>query len=200
MTKERYRKGCMDAFIQGVVIAVFVMLWAQQCKAENNNMAGELHIQGFLLVGACHLEMQSLFQEVNLGNISKGILQKPGDAGEPVHFSLRFRNCDRTGGRQINRYTGVTSWDETHPVVSVSFLAPTEPNTVHLIAVQGIKGIALMINDNTGRQIVPGIAGVPHFLTPADNALNYTVKVVRTSAPLETGDFRAVADFKVSYN
>lgn len=200
MIRERYCKGCKDVFIHGLLIAEFVMLWPQQCKAENNYMAGELHIQGFLLAGACHLDMQSLFQEVNLGNISKGSLQKPGDTGEPVHFSLRFRDCVQTGGRQTNRYTGVTKWDETHPVVSVSFVAPTDPDTTHLIAVQGIKGIALMINDNTGRQIVPGIAGVPDFLTPADNAVNYTVKIVRTSTPLESGDFRAVADFIVSYN
>ncbi|WP_259567507.1 fimbrial protein [Enterobacter sichuanensis] len=161
---------------------------------------GELHVHGWLLEGACHLEMQSVHQDIPLGNITTGKLQKPGDAGQPVPFSLHLVNCLPTGGVQTDRYTESSTRDRLQPVISVSFVAMADADMPTLLAVSGVTGMGLMLQDAQGRRVRPGMRGEPLFVTPVSDELNFTVTPVRTYAPLTTGTFRAVVDFQVSYD
>ncbi|WP_426445654.1 fimbrial protein [Siccibacter colletis] len=161
---------------------------------------GELHLHGALMEAPCRLDMTSAYQEVNMDFTAMSEHLMPGDTGEPAMFSLRLLDCKRTGGNQNAAKTGSAAWDDTQPVVTVSFLAPADPDNPSLLLMKGITGVGLMIRDARGRLVAPGERGTPQFLSPDSDALIFTVTPVRTSARLTTGTFRAVADFWMSYD
>lgn len=161
---------------------------------------GELRVYGLLLEGACQLDMTSAYQTVSLGPIARHTLAKAGDRGEPVSFRIRLSRCSRTGGNQSDRYTGTSTQDAIQPVVTLSFTGVTLPQAPGLLEATGLSGVGLAVADPLGRPVTPGERGEPLFLTPGDNVLTYTVTPVRTPQTLTTGEFRAVAGFRVSYD
>lgn len=161
---------------------------------------GELQVHGWLLEGACQLDMVSVSQEVELQSISKSVLLKPGNSGQPVPFSLRLLNCLPVGGTQTDLTTGNIIREKYQPVATVSFLAKTDNDNPRLIAITGVTGFGLMLKNEVGRQIDIGSQDKPVFVEPTNDQLNYFVVPVRTSLPLTTGNFRAVVNFQVSYD
>lgn len=161
---------------------------------------GELQVHGLLMEGACQLDMTSAWQQVDLGNITFHSLAKPGDEGEPVAFQIKLDRCSRTGGNQLDRYTGTSTQDAVQPVVTLSFTGVNVPQAPTLLEASGVSGLGLAITDPQGRRVTPGERGEPLVLAPGENVLTYTVTPVRTSAALTSGAFRAVAGFKVSYD
>lgn len=59
---------------------------------------GMLDIRGSLHHAPCILEMSSAYQTVDLGNVPRSYLQRPGDMAPPVAFQLRFMECRRIAG------------------------------------------------------------------------------------------------------
>ncbi|EKS7429247.1 MULTISPECIES: fimbrial protein [Enterobacter cloacae complex] len=161
---------------------------------------GELHVHGLLLEGACQLDMTSAWQQVNLGKVARYSLAKPGDRGEPVAFQIALRRCSRSGGNQLDRYTGTSTQDAVQPVVTLSFTGVSVPGNASLLEATGVSGLGLALTDPKGRKVTLGERAEPLFLQPGDNILTYLVTPVRTAEPLTTGAFRAVAGFKVSYD
>ncbi|WPU21983.1 fimbrial protein [Cedecea neteri] len=161
---------------------------------------GELHVSGALMEGACRLDMTSAFQQVELGETPNARLRQAGDQGSPVAFRLQLRDCARLGGRQRDVRTGSVTWDALQPVMTVSFVSPAAPEAPALVQVTGVSGIGLRLRDSHGRDIRLGDRGVPQFVTPANDALVYTVTPERTRASLTTGSYRAVVDFRLNYD
>jgi type 1 fimbria pilin len=186
-----------------VVVAMSILLAPMASLADDGvgeDEQGTLEVHGQLLEGACHLDMTSVFQQVELGAISRAQLLKPGDEGKavPVHFTLR--DCSRNGGEQIDRYTGSHFSDAIQPVVTLSFTGVTDADMPSLLKTSGVTGVGLKLIDPQGRRVQPGQRGEPMFITPGDNDLVYTLVPVRTPAPLTTGAFRAVTNVEVSYD
>ncbi|ELY4671740.1 type 1 fimbrial protein [Cronobacter muytjensii] len=188
--------GLLAAMISGVL--------SQTASAVDNwdvdGEHGELRVYGQLLEGACQLDMNSAHQTVSLGPVARYALAKPGDRGEPVTFQIKLSRCSRTGGNQSDRYKGTSTQDAIQPVVTLSFTGVTLPQAPGLLEATGVSGVGLAVADSLGRPVTPGERGEPLFLTPGDNVLTYTVTPVRTAQTLMTGEFRAVAGFKVSYD
>lgn len=161
--------------------------------------SGALRITGGLIEGACQLEMDSAWQQINMGSISSSELSKPGDSAEPVSFQIRFRDCVRSKGSQRDEDYGTLVWSESQPVVSLVFMAPADANTPDLFALRGAAGVGLRITDKSSRTIKPGRRTHPVFLAPGNDELTFNVAVERTAAPLVVGMYSATADFRVSY-
>lgn len=160
---------------------------------------GEIRIQGLLSEGACLLDMRSAFQQVELGPISTSQLIRPGASGQPTTFQINLHQCARSGGEQRDRYSGMLIHDAIQPVVTISFTGEADPLMPALLKISGTQGIGLKLTDPLGRSIIPGERGLPQLITPGDNVLTYSVAPVRTPAPLIAGEYRAVANFEVSY-
>lgn len=189
---------------RGTMIAMLLLTGMVQAAPHDNGQAdgehGHLRLHGLLLEGACRLDMTSAYQAVLLGDTPRGRLRHPGDRGRPVTFRLRFHDCIRRGGAATDPLTGTLSWDARQPVITVSFLAPADADRPALLKTRGISGVALHLQDGLGRLVRPGQQGRPQFIEPIGDALIYTVTPVRTPAPLTSGPYRAVADFRVSYD
>lgn len=161
---------------------------------------GVLHVRGLLTEGACRLDMASAWQDVDMGSLTTSTLPAPGTEGEPVLVTLHLKDCIRTRGDSLDRWTGTNVWDTVQPVVTVTFVAPVDPDSPSLLKVAGTQGIALRVTDAAHRTVRPGERGAPLFVTPSSDQLIYTITPVRTAAELVPGEYHAVLNFGLSYD
>lgn len=160
---------------------------------------GMLNITGSIYETPCGIKMASLHQTVDLGVISAGKLQRPGDQADPVAFQLNFQDCQRPAGSIRSERSGNLTWSAYQPVLSVAFLAPADADDPRLAKVQGVTGMGLRLTDPLGRDVQLGTRGEPLFLTLGGSSETWTVQPTRTAAPLSSGSFRAVVGFRLNY-
>lgn len=161
---------------------------------------GLLDISGSLHHEPCILEMTSAYQTVELNNISRSHLLRPGDMAPPVAFQLRFLDCRRIAGGLPDARKSTLVWSPYEPVLSVAFVAPADADDPRLVKVKGITGMGLRLTDTHGRDIRLGAWGAPLFLAHGGDSVTWHVQPTRTSAPLTNGAFRAVVDFRLNYH
>ena len=173
---------------------------AQHAQAQiHDAMSGVLEISGEFVNSPCVLDMSSADQSVDLGNVSRSQLLRPGDQASPVAFQLRFLDCNRASGSLMNERTGNLVWSAYQPVVSVAFLAPADADDPRLVKVQGVTGMGLRLTDALGRDVRLGSRGEPLFLAYGNDTLTWQVQPTRTRAALSNGAFRATVDLRFIY-
>ena len=177
-----------------------LLAFGGSAQAEDiEGMNGVLNISGSMHETPCSLEMTSLHQTIDLGDVSTSQLRRPGDQARAVPFQLRFTDCNRIAGSIRSERTGNLTWSAFQPVLSVAFLAPADADDPRLVKVQGITGMGLQLTDVLGRDVNLGQRGEPLFLPLGGNTQTWKVRPTRTSAPLTSGAFRAVVDFRLNY-
>ncbi|WP_455428404.1 fimbrial protein [Dryocola sp. LX212] len=158
-------------------------------------------MEGELQEAACRVEMDSAFQQVDLGVISTDDLRQPGARSTPVPFHIYLRDCLRTRSAVRNVNTGNLSWSANQPVVSVAFMATAdadEPTLVHPDSMT-LSGVGLRLLSDSQETLTLGRRGRPKFLDPGQNTLTFYVVPERTLSPLAPGDFRATVSFSLDY-
>ncbi|MGK3141807.1 fimbrial protein [Pantoea sp. C2G6] len=173
--------------------------WAKDFSQVDGE-TGVLHVTGSLTQGACRLEMQSAWQQIDLGNLVTGDFTAADQRGEPVPFQLILRDCLLTGGRLRDAIKGGTVWDSKQPVVSVSFVAPADRYSPELVKVDGAQGVGLRLLDSQHRNVRLGYRSEPVFVAPYHDVLTWYVVPERTSAPLVAGAFAATVSFRLNYD
>ncbi|MGB8666255.1 MAG: fimbrial protein [Serratia inhibens] len=174
--------------------------WVLSEHGDVDGNSGQLWVHGALTESACRLDMASAYQDVNLGDVGTGRLLNVGDRGTPVAVQLHLRDCLRMSGGSQDGRTGNLVWSASQPAVSLSFIAPMDPDTPGLVQVRGAKGIGLRLLDEQLRDIRLGERGPKQLLTPGLATLTYTIAPERTAAPLQAGAYRATVDFRLSYD
>lgn len=193
----RYSRTCaLSLLLSGSVASNALAVDDWNVQGEN----GQLHVHGVLRNGSCLISMRSKLQDVVMDNSALGAMKRPGDSGKPTQIVFRLLGCESTGGLQRSNRVGPSTWDETQPVVTVSFVGATDPDDPTLLLIAGMSGVGLRILDSNGRIVIPGTRGKPQFVTTGSDELTYTVIPVRTIAPLIAGEFRASVDFGISYD
>jgi type 1 fimbria pilin len=187
--------------IKALGCLLLVSMGSAQAADEEDveGMVGMLNIRGSMHEMPCSLEMRSLHQTVDLGAVSASQLAKPGDHATSMPFQLHFKDCQRTAGSIRNERTGNLAWSAYQPVLSVTFVAPADADDPRLVKVQGITGMGLQLTDAQGRDVRLGSRGEPLFLSLGASTQTWNVLPTRTSAPLTSGAFRAVVDFRLNY-
>lgn len=208
--KQKHAAGLVPRYysLAGVLVPMLSLtmsvMWLAPAQAADNwdteGANGTLYVQGALTESACRLEMDSVRQDISLGEVASGRLQWVGDRGEPVRFELRLKDCLRSPASSLDVRTGGGTWANNQPAVSVSFGAVRDADNPQLVKVQGVSGLALRVEDGQGRDVRLGSRGAPLLLTPGQNTLAYTVAPVRTPAALVAGSYRAVVDFRLNYD
>ena len=184
----------------GLLLAFMGSAYAAEDGEDVEGMNGMLNVLGTLHETPCSLEMTSLHQTVELGAVTTSQLQRPGDQATSVAFQLLFEDCRRSAGRIASDRTGNLTWSAHQPVLSVAFLAPADADDPRLVKVQGITGMGLRLTDSEGRDVQLGSRGEPLFLPLGRNTQTWNVQPTRTPAPLTSGAFRAVVDFRLNYD
>lgn len=179
---------------------LLVLMGSAHAEDEDiEGMSGKLNILGSMHEVPCSLEMASMDQTIDLGAVSTSQLQRPGDQATPKAFQLLFKDCQRTAGSIRNERTGNLTWSAHQPVVTVMFVGLADADDARLLKVQGITGMGLRMIDALGRDVQLGSRGQPLFLPVGNSTQTWNVQPTRTSAPLTSGAFRAVVDFRLKY-
>lgn len=156
---------------------------------------GSIYVYGALTESACRLEMSSERQEVNLGEVATGRLQRAGDQGIPVRFELRLVDCLRSPLDSNDELT----WAVDHPAVTVSFRAVHDTLNPQLVKAHGVEGMGLRIEDEKGNDVNLGRRSDPLLLTLGQNSLSFTVTPERTAAALMANSYWSLVNFHLSY-
>ncbi|MDH1321538.1 type 1 fimbrial protein [Enterobacter bugandensis] len=172
-----------------------------QAVTSVNGMAeggehGVLQVTGALTQGSCRLDMQSANQIVDLGNTEMVALKRLGYRGTPVAVQLFLRDCQVSGGRQADAGTV----EPSQSGVTVSFRGVQDADNSVLLKVVGASGFGLRLMDRRMRDVPLGSGGLVQPLNSDNSELTYYVVPERTRAPLIGGAYRAVVDFRLSYD
>lgn len=197
------RSALLSSLAGGGALSGLVLLAAGEVKAaslkEVDGEHGILTVVGELVDSPCRLSMDSHDQTLDLGTLASADLARPGARSNPVRLNVRLEGCLVAYGFIKDERTDAATWSANQPIVSVAFNAPADFSNPSLIRLTGVQGIALRLTDNNNREVRLGSQGVPTILTPGDNTLNWTVTAERVPGPLVPGPFRAIADFRLSY-
>ncbi|HGL4620257.1 TPA: fimbrial protein [Citrobacter koseri] len=186
-----------------ILLSLFGCTSFTLCAAESgliDGNSGSMLVHGMLTENACRLEMNSEWQDVDLGIIETRMLQFPGDRAHVVDVGMRFKDCVRVESRKQNPLTQTLVWSAYQPAVAATILAPADLDNPDLVQVIGTKGLALRIIDDTGRTILPGVTQGPQLLSPGQDALSFHIVPERTNAALDAGYFYARLDVRLSYD
>lgn len=176
-----------------------IFLPMQFTHAEVAGNVGKIRVYGALVESACRLEMSSLDQSVDLGNIQTADLKFVGDKAKATEFNIQLEDCISTQTNIKNVTTDTDLWSTDQPGFKVRFLAKSEPSSPNLIAVSGAKGIALQLNEADGVAIDLGMESKPLLVTPQQESFSYQVTPVRVG-DLEANAFQSVISFEVIYD
>lgn len=162
--------------------------------------SGQLHVFGSLTESPCRIEMESVYQSVDMGNIETAELQHVGQKGKSVPFYINLQDCIETSTILRDIKMGGVVWSTEQPGVKARFLAPNVPFYPELVKVSGVQGLGLELNDAVGRKIPVGEAGSPQLLSPGENKLMYFITPVRIAGDLQAGAYRALISFELIYD
>lgn len=187
----------------GGAVSAMVMLTSPAVDAASlegvEGEHGTLTVTGQLVDSPCRMSMESRDQSIDLGTLTSADLAYPGARSQPVRFSVRLEGCLVASGHLYDAHTDALTRGVDQPVVNVAFTAPADFSDPSLMKLSGVEGIALRLTDNHNHDMRLGDQGVPQLLTPGGNTLNWTVMAERVPGSLVPGKFRAVADFRLSY-
>ncbi|WP_297198279.1 fimbrial protein [uncultured Pluralibacter sp.] len=182
---------------------LLLITFSSAANSQNRNetsLTGRIEVRGELVENACRLELDSAYQEIDLGVQPTSHFQLVGDYGKPVSFELTFMDCLRTGSATRDDRSGSQFFDNYQPSVTVSFLAAADSTNSDLVAASGTSGLGLIIKDQRNRAVRIGFPGQQFVLTPGQDSIRYTITPVRTAEPLIAGAFYTTIFFHMMYN
>lgn len=201
--RRMLQSALLSSLVGGGAVSGLLMLAAAEVGAASledvDGEHGSLTVSGELVDSPCRLSMDSLDQTVDLGTLASSDLTRPGDRSYPVRFSVRLEGCLVASGYLRDAGTDRVTWSASQPVVDVAFTAPADFRNPSLMRLSGVEGIALRLTDDRNQGVQLGSRGVPKLLTPGDNTLSWNIVAERVPGPVVPGAFRAVADFRLSY-
>lgn len=181
-----------------VPVAARAMVPADSQNIDGEN--GSLFVHGVLTESACRLDMASSYQDIWLGHLATGELNRPGDETSPVAVQLKLHDCVRQSGHVRDARKGTLTWGALQPVATVSFVAPADNENSRLVKITGAGGFGLRIVDVQHRPVWLGSRSTPLYLSPGENQLTYYISAQRTSAPLQPGLWQGRVDFRLNYD
>lgn len=202
--RKMLRYALLSNLACSVALSGIVMLVAPGVGAASlegvDGEHGLLTVTGELVDSPCRLSMDSRDQTVDLGTLAASDLKYQGARSHPVTVTVRLEGCLPASARQYDAQTGVATFSSSQPVVDVAFTGPSDFSDPSLMKLAGVEGVALRMTDSQNRDVRLGSRGVPQLLAPGDNILSWTLVAERVPGPLRPGSFRAVTDFKLSYD
>ncbi len=161
--------------------------------------SGVLFVHGALRENTCRLEMDSAWQDVNLGNTLRADVNQPGKSAGPVTVKIYLRDCPEITTQSTNITPLTTTQSTLQPGYQAQFTARLEQNNPDLIAVTGASGIGLRLKDSRGQTVKLSDISNTLLLYPGQDEVTFTLAAERTAAPFIPGPFYALVNFSMFY-
>ncbi|WP_392566961.1 fimbrial protein [Utexia brackfieldae] len=152
--------------------------------------SGTVNFTGSINSGACSISPESVDQTVDLGSVTKSVLESNGTSS-PQSFQINLEDCDLTG--------------LTNKTINITFsgaAAGTGSDATLLGIVGSGAGAGIQITDSNGTPVTLGQATTStHVLQAGNNTLLFSAYLKKLSSAEEVtpGAFTSVTDFVLSY-
>ncbi|EOI5776799.1 fimbrial protein [Cronobacter malonaticus] len=160
---------------------------------------GELYVHGALRENTCRLEMDSAWQDVDLGDTARAAVSLIGKQAKPVTVTLYLRDCPQIQTRSANITPLTHTRSSQQPGYQARFVAPTDAFNPDLIQVTGASGIGLRLKDSRGQTVKMAQQGDTVLLNPGQDSVTYTLQAERTAATFVPGPYHALIQFSMMY-
>lgn len=178
------------------------LLIATAANAEDEKPlvdTGTLYVHGDLLENTCRMTMDSAWQDVDLGSISRADVNLVGKATKPVTVKIYLRDCPELPNWSTNITPMTTTASMLQPPYRARFIAVTDDNNPELIKVTGASGIGLRLRDSHGETVKLSRMSDSQLLTPGQDEVDFTLQPERTGAMFVAGPYNAVINFSMIY-
>lgn len=167
-------------------VAMLLLLNASVLAASTSDSA-QITIRGDILETPCTIAPDSIDQTIEMGVTPLSTLSVHG-SGKPVPFTLRLEDCTL---QRIDPHRH--EWQR----FTVTFAGGADGSD---FALQGnARGAALRIADRDGNVSQPGVPLSAYPLAIGENALHYTLQLVRDHHAVQEGSYHSVISFRLNY-
>ncbi|HEX4502388.1 MAG TPA: fimbrial protein [Scandinavium sp.] len=161
--------------------------------------AGMLYVHGELQENTCRMAMDSAWQEVDLGSVSRADVNLVGKEAQPVTVKIYLRDCPELANWSTNITPMTTVFSSLQPPYKARFVGVADELNPELIKVVGASGIGLRLRDSQGKTIMLGRTGNAMLLNPGQDQVTFTLQPERTNAAFIPGPYHAVINFSMIY-
>ncbi len=167
-----------------LTLSASVGLLAAVAMAETD-LKGQIAMAGSILETPCAIAMESVDQSIDLGIVPLSVLKQTGQG--PRHpFTVQVIDC------RLQSSTG-----ETFQTFAMTFDGPADQ---YGFSVYGqASGVSLVLDDNDGERVRPGIPLSAGNLTLGDRTLKYGLRAISNHEAYAPGDFQSTLRFKLDY-
>lgn len=178
---------------------LLVLCGAAVADDESKVNTGALYVHGVLQDNTCRMDMDSAWQEVDLGASSRGDFNLVGKATRPVTVKIYLHDCPEMVSWSTNITPMTTTASSLQPSYKARFTGVADTFNPELIKVTGASGIGLRLRDSQGKSVIPGRTGNALLLTPGQNQLTFTLAAERNGAVFTPGSYHSVINFSMIY-
>ncbi|ELY3622773.1 type 1 fimbrial protein [Cronobacter malonaticus] len=189
-------KRITQLIVAGVTLSVMLPVFADESVSADG---GELYVHGVLRENTCRLEMDSAWQDVDLGDTARAEVSLVGKQAKPVTVTLYLRDCPQIPTRSANITPLTHSRSSQQPGDQARFVAATDAFNPDLIQVTGSSGIGLRLKDSRGQTVKMAQQGDTVLLNPGQDSVTYTLQAERTAAAFVPGPYHALIQFSMMY-
>lgn len=155
--------------------------------AHADEETGLLTIQGEITDAACAIATGSKEQSIDLGTIPISLIKQDGK-GPEKSFSIHLINCNLIRHNSQNQL-----WN----AVELTFDGPSEDNIFSIFGYA--QGVGLSLRNSSDINIIPGRPVSKIDITPPSMRLDYHVRLVSNTKPLQSGSYYSAIRFKLEY-
>ncbi|EOC0416708.1 type 1 fimbrial protein [Cronobacter malonaticus] len=160
---------------------------------------GALYVHGVLQDNTCRMDMDSAWQEVDLGTASRGDFNLVGKAARPVTVKIYLRDCPELVSWSTNITPMTTTASTLQPSYKARFTGVADELNPELIKVTGASGIGLRLRDSRGKSVVLSRTGDTVLLSPGQDQVAFTLAAERNGAVFTPGPYHSVINFSMIY-
>ncbi|EKK5219892.1 fimbrial protein [Cronobacter sakazakii] len=166
---------------------------------ESEVNTGALYVHGVLQDNTCRMDMDSAWQEVDLGTASRGDFNLVGKAARPVTVKIYLHDCPEMVSWSTNITPMTTTASTLQPSYKARFTGVADELNPELIKVIGASGIGLRLRDSQGKSVVLSRTGDAVLLSPGQSQVTFTLAAERNGAAFTPGAYHSVINFSMIY-
>lgn len=168
-----------SAFVSGIASA-------------NTVNGGSVNFEGELVNAACAVDMSSMNQTIQMGQVRTASFTAIGATSGSVPFDIKLTGCD----------TAVVG--DAPQTVAVSFVGVASPTNTNALAISGgagtATGIGIQIRDSSGTPVpMNGTPSTAHEINRTTMSIPFQASYISTNAAVTAGAANATATFALTY-
>lgn len=192
----------MNGIMKKIIVTGLLMASTAAVNAEDEKPlvdTGQLYVHGDLVENTCRLSMDSAWQDVDMGSISRADVSTLGEISKKIVVKLYLHDCPELASRSTNITPMTTTVSTQQPPYKARFVAVADDSNPDLIKVVGASGIGLRLRDNHGQAVNLSQTSDSHLLNPGQDQVVFTLEPERTNALFTPGPYHALVNFSMIY-